>query len=160
MFLFFKRFLIKNEISGLRVEFCKAYVRVRRWNEQVRLLRAEMGYCLASLEYQSKQWEQRAEVQQFSGDHAEGAAAYAHKQAAVFCIVADNFRALWAGYGVESHLESMTAVGSLLVHHTLTATNMQDGVESDDEFGGSDLEENDDQEPEGIENDDNGEDAL
>lgn len=80
------------------MEFCKAYSRVRRWQEQVRLLRAEMNYCLGSLESQAKEWEGRAEIPQFSGEHANGAAAYAHKQAAIRRIIAGHFRVLWAKY--------------------------------------------------------------
>ncbi|KAE9382803.1 hypothetical protein BT96DRAFT_788740, partial [Gymnopus androsaceus JB14] len=72
--------------------------RVRRWREQVRLLRAEMSYCLGSLESQAKEWESRATIPQFSGKHADGTAAYAHKQAAVRRIIAGRFRVLWARY--------------------------------------------------------------
>lgn len=151
-FYFAKHFLIYR-VSGLRVEFCKAYARVRRWREQVRLVRAEMGYCLASLEHRAKTWEQWATVPQFSGEHAEGAIAYAHKQAAVCRIISGNFRVIWARYLIGSSLESMVNIGSSPVQGTSTDTPRGDGDESNDELGGSELEE-DDQEPEGVDDDD------
>lgn len=80
-----------NSLAGLQVEFCKAYSRVRHWREEVQLLRAEMQYSLASLEYWAKWWEQRAVITEFTGSHAEGVAAYAYKQAAVRRIVARSF---------------------------------------------------------------------
>ncbi|KAJ3749714.1 hypothetical protein EV360DRAFT_31036, partial [Lentinula raphanica] len=69
--------------------------RVRRWKEEIQLLQEEMRRCLVSLEYQAKQWESLTNIPQFNSLHAEGAAAYGHKQAAVKRKVADRFRELW-----------------------------------------------------------------
>jgi len=151
----FCKIFVTSGFLGLRVEFCKAYARVRRWREQVRLVRAEMSYCLGSLEHRAKEWERWTVVPQFSGEHAEGATAYAHKQAAVCRIVADNFRVLWACYLVGSSLESMVSIGSS--SSTSTDVHMH-GDESDDERGGSDLEENDDGE-QGVNDDEDRDDT-
>ncbi|KAE9405464.1 hypothetical protein BT96DRAFT_812327 [Gymnopus androsaceus JB14] len=115
-----------------------------------------MSYCLGSLEYQAKEWERRTVVPQFSGEHAEGATAYAHKQAAICQIVADNFRVLWARYLIGSNLESMVNIGSSL--STSTYVYMH-GDESDDELGGSDLKSNNDGEQD-VNDDEDGDDTL
>ncbi|KAJ3714475.1 hypothetical protein C8R42DRAFT_539105, partial [Lentinula raphanica] len=69
--------------------------RVRHWKEEIQLLQEEMRRCLASLEYQAKQWESLTNIPQFDSLHAEATAAYGHKQAAVKRRIADRFRGLW-----------------------------------------------------------------
>ncbi|KIK53128.1 hypothetical protein GYMLUDRAFT_131415, partial [Collybiopsis luxurians FD-317 M1] len=69
--------------------------RVRRWNEEVKLLEAEMDRCVRTLQWQKGWWEDRTTVEQFEGMHAEGAAAYASKQATVRKLIADHFQQLW-----------------------------------------------------------------
>ncbi|KAJ3963733.1 hypothetical protein EV361DRAFT_813085 [Lentinula raphanica] len=81
--------------EGLRVEWCKAYARVRRWNEEVQLIQEEQRRCLETLEWQAKWWEQRANVPQFLGSHAEGVAAYANYQANIKQKIASAFAEQW-----------------------------------------------------------------
>lgn len=131
----FSNSLVPHVYIGLRVEFCKAYSRVRRWQEQVRLLRAEMDYCLRSLEAQAKEWERRAVIPQFTGEHAEGASAYAYEQAAVKRIIANRFRVLWAKYLIgAAEIEIAEAPPDL---------RMMTGADSDDEPGESEDESED-----------------
>ncbi|KAE9391441.1 hypothetical protein BT96DRAFT_1001297 [Gymnopus androsaceus JB14] len=118
--------------EGLRVEFCKAYARVRRWREQVQLLRAEMSYCLGSLESQAREWEKRATIPEFSGEHSEGVSVYAHKQAAVRRIIAGQFRVLWARF-----LAGASDVQIGLAPPDNRMINVDD---SDEELGESDVE--------------------
>ncbi|KAJ3821460.1 hypothetical protein F5880DRAFT_1614672 [Lentinula raphanica] len=95
--------------AGLRVEFCKAYSRVRRWKEEIQLLQEEMRRCLVSLEHQAKQWEALSLVPQFNSLHAEGASAYGHKQAAVKRKIADRFRGLWASYLFMQNIDQLAS---------------------------------------------------
>lgn len=69
--------------EGLRIEWCKAYARVRRRREEVELLNQEQRRCLVTLDWQAQQWEEQATMHWFEGAHAERVAAYAYQQAAV-----------------------------------------------------------------------------
>ncbi|THU78038.1 hypothetical protein K435DRAFT_811910 [Dendrothele bispora CBS 962.96] len=82
--------------AGLRVEWCKAYSRVRRWREEVKLLGEEMRRSLVTLKYFTDQWVGRAVVPEFEGPQAEGAAAYAYEQAAVYRSICGRFQHLWS----------------------------------------------------------------
>ncbi|KAJ3817196.1 hypothetical protein F5880DRAFT_1493320, partial [Lentinula raphanica] len=97
--------------EGLRVEWCKAYARVRRWNEEVQLIQEEQRRCLETLEWEAKRWEGHANVAQFSGSHAEGVAAYANYQASIKRNIASTFVQQWkliqvSGENFETGLDS------------------------------------------------------
>lgn len=134
--------LLSCSSIGLRVEYCKAYARVRRWREQVELVRAEMQYCLGSLEYQVRWWKERAVIPAFADEHAEGAAAYAHKQAAVRALIAQRFRIQWARHliGVAPFVPTTTTVFDTIAVIQMQQLPLDDGTESDEELGGSDAE--------------------
>ncbi|THU91454.1 hypothetical protein K435DRAFT_820836 [Dendrothele bispora CBS 962.96] len=70
----------------IRVEWCKAYSRAKRWEEEVILVKEEMRRCLVTLEYNAVQWDGR-----------QGVRAYAYSQAAVYRDLASVFRRLWEG---------------------------------------------------------------
>ncbi|KAF9062475.1 hypothetical protein BDP27DRAFT_1368801 [Rhodocollybia butyracea] len=55
-----------------------------------------MAHCLLTLEHQANWWKSCAVIPQFQGEHAAGAAAYAHKQAAVWQLIAERFHLDWA----------------------------------------------------------------
>ncbi|KAJ7179972.1 hypothetical protein C8R43DRAFT_1117316 [Mycena crocata] len=76
--------------DALRIEWCKAFARTRRWEEEVKLLAEEVRRLPISLEARAKEWEQRAEQvgPQVSKAEAQGKAAYAAKQAAMYCVIA------------------------------------------------------------------------
>lgn len=120
---------------GLCVEFCRAYSRVRRWTEQVLLLRAEMQYTLGSLSYQAQWWESKAVISEFSGEHAEGVEAYAHKQVAVRNLIAEHFCVMWA-----KHLIGTGTFKPAPIPEFTT----EEGADSDEELGGSDAEREED----------------
>ncbi|KAJ3964660.1 hypothetical protein EV361DRAFT_873830 [Lentinula raphanica] len=86
----------------VRVEWCKTHARARRWVEEVNLLVEERRRVLVTLEYNTKEWEGRAEYKGPLSEgkdeaHIEGARAYALSQASVFRALAGRFTDLWAG---------------------------------------------------------------
>ncbi|KAJ7808072.1 hypothetical protein B0H14DRAFT_2380861, partial [Mycena olivaceomarginata] len=82
--------------SGLRVEWCKAWARTRRWTEEILLLREEMHHVPISLRHKAEWWRARRTPTGFKGAHAEGAAAYAMRQAELYSNLAEQFETLWA----------------------------------------------------------------
>ncbi|KAJ7670404.1 hypothetical protein B0H14DRAFT_3538516 [Mycena olivaceomarginata] len=46
--------------EALQIEWCKAWARVRRWEEEVRLVEEEVRRAGVSLEYRAREWEERA----------------------------------------------------------------------------------------------------
>ncbi|KAJ3749798.1 hypothetical protein EV360DRAFT_56774, partial [Lentinula raphanica] len=153
--------------NGLRVEFCKAYSRVRRWKEEIQLLQEEMRRCLASLEYQAKQWESLTNIPQFDSLHAEGAAAYGHKQAAVKRRIADRFRGLWASYLFMQSIDQAATEEREISRRKRKASKEQedqdqdedaDDLEDDDGMGEEDADEEDEEDEESEGEDDDGED--
>ena len=87
---------VANSISALRVEWCQAYARVQRWKEEIVLLTKEMRRTIVSLEWAANLWESRQNMAEFSGPRAEGAKAYAARQAAQFRAMAARFQAEWS----------------------------------------------------------------
>jgi hypothetical protein len=87
--------------EGVRVEWSKAYARVRRWREELLLLQEEMARCLRTLEWQAGVWDQRAVPGHYSGSivygwaHQQGAMAFAARQAALRRKLANRFRRQW-----------------------------------------------------------------
>jgi hypothetical protein len=73
-------------MTAVRVEWCKAWARSRRWTEEVMLLREEMRRVIAYHEHKAEWWKQRRNgdgCQWPSADHAEGACAYTSEHAAM-----------------------------------------------------------------------------
>ncbi|KAF7366851.1 CxC2 domain-containing protein [Mycena sanguinolenta] len=87
--------------TAVKVEWCKAYARVKRWREEFLLLQEEMVRCLHTLEWQAKLWDQRANPAHYTGKvayaptHLVGAMAFAARQAALRRKLAIRFRRLW-----------------------------------------------------------------
>ncbi|KAJ7868760.1 hypothetical protein B0H14DRAFT_2572191 [Mycena olivaceomarginata] len=87
--------------EGVRVEWSKAYARVKRWREEERLLQEEMARCLLTLEWQAAEWDQRTTPEHYSGKsrygaaHMQGAMVFAARQAAVRRQLATRFRRSW-----------------------------------------------------------------
>ncbi|KAF8149702.1 hypothetical protein K438DRAFT_1779186 [Mycena galopus ATCC 62051] len=94
--------------KGVRVEWCKAYARVKRWREEVLLLQEEMVQCLRTLEWQAKVWDQMASPLHYRGKilfskiHLQGAMAFAARQAACGGSSVTTF----AGFGIDGNGES------------------------------------------------------
>ncbi|KAF7317461.1 CxC2 domain-containing protein [Mycena chlorophos] len=73
--------------DAIRVEWCRAYARVRRWREEVRITEEEWRRLPISLQHLADQWARRARATATtSGDAAvvEGRIAYAEKQRDLF----------------------------------------------------------------------------
>ncbi|TRM60680.1 hypothetical protein BD626DRAFT_549440 [Schizophyllum amplum] len=82
-------------LAGVRVEWCKAYARLRRWQEQILLLREEMRRTLVSLDYRAQVWKTRGTSEKRDGPLGEGSRAYAARQYRVYTLLTAHFRALW-----------------------------------------------------------------
>lgn len=103
--------------TGLRVEWSKTWARVRRWREEVDLLKEEMRRVLVSLEYKAAWWDARRSIVGYvdgegmgpTDAHLEGASAYAHSQAALLRRLRDRFAAMWDGnrFGDEERDEEV-----------------------------------------------------
>ncbi|KAE9385009.1 hypothetical protein BT96DRAFT_772830, partial [Gymnopus androsaceus JB14] len=84
----------------IRVEWCKAYSRSRRWGEEVELLTEEMRRSLVTLEYNAKEWERRTDYRGALGadkdvPHAEGVRAFALSQTQLYRDIAMGFQMVW-----------------------------------------------------------------
>ncbi|KAL1671802.1 hypothetical protein EV122DRAFT_284573 [Schizophyllum commune] len=94
--------------EGLRVEWCKAFSRVRRWSEEVPLLQEEMRRVLVTLEHTASRWDALRSGDTRFGPQAEGARAYAANQAAVYRALAAHFENMWVGLREGSRIDSAT----------------------------------------------------
>jgi hypothetical protein len=93
---FFGCYLIK--IAAVRVEWCKAWARSRRWTEEVNLLKEEMRRVVAAHEYKVGWWTQRCDGTGRvwpSIDHEEGARAYASEHAAMHEDLIAHCQLVW-----------------------------------------------------------------
>lgn len=80
--------------EAVRVEFCKAWARERRWNEEKQLVREEMRRTLVTFRWEAERWE--AGVGDGAGPEVEGRNAYAYRQAYIRRAMAAAFETLWA----------------------------------------------------------------
>ncbi|KAJ7736393.1 hypothetical protein B0H14DRAFT_3097541 [Mycena olivaceomarginata] len=97
----------KAILAGLRAEWAKAWARTRQWTEEVELLREEMRRVPITLRWKAQWWEDRSTVAEFNGYHAEGARAYALRQADLFRKLANHFEMIWAGLAGAEEVESI-----------------------------------------------------
>ncbi|KAG2738126.1 hypothetical protein P692DRAFT_20637822, partial [Suillus brevipes Sb2] len=88
-----------NELGlqdSLRVEWCKARARARRWEEEVELLREEMRRIIAFLDWHAGWWDMQGPRRAFNSLQArEGALAYAQRQANLRRTMAVHFKSVW-----------------------------------------------------------------
>jgi hypothetical protein len=80
--------------EAVRVEFCKAYARERRWNEEKQLLLEEQRRTLVMFRWESRKWE--GAVMVGTGPDVEGRNAYAYRQAWIRQEMATTFETTWA----------------------------------------------------------------
>ncbi|KAF8145474.1 hypothetical protein K438DRAFT_1429639, partial [Mycena galopus ATCC 62051] len=80
---------------GLRVEWCKAWAHTQRWTEEVQLLKEEMRWIPIFLHHRAEWWKDRRHPHSFEDEHAEGAAAYATRQAVLYNSLASSVETLW-----------------------------------------------------------------
>ncbi|KAJ7035417.1 hypothetical protein C8F04DRAFT_955058, partial [Mycena alexandri] len=109
--------------ESLRVEWCRAKARKRRWEEEVLILREEMRRVLRYLEWQYAWWLARVSVRE--GEHAElraGLAAYARRQADMYKGLEQHFREAWS-----------QSIGSIAA--TMVTEEVEDGADLVQLFG-------------------------
>ncbi|KAJ7805513.1 hypothetical protein B0H14DRAFT_2382757, partial [Mycena olivaceomarginata] len=145
-------------LQGLHVEWCKAWARTRHWTEEVRLLKEEMRCRPIALRHKARWWLEHRAPTGFEGRHAEGAAAYATRQAAIYNDLADAFDKLWAPLlGLEDVDEEILLRVSKRVAGTESDEEEKDEVideeeaDKDDGNDGVDTEEGREEEQNGDE---------
>ncbi|KAF7361555.1 CxC2 domain-containing protein [Mycena sanguinolenta] len=130
----------------LKVEWCKAYARVKRWREEVLLLEEEMVRCLLTLEWQAKLWDQRADTAHYCGKiayqgvHLQGAMAFAARQATVRRKLAAGFRRLWwplTDRIKENHAPASSESSGVDEQDGFDDGGLDDGEGSEDDGDGS-----------------------
>ncbi|KAL0567251.1 hypothetical protein V5O48_014745 [Marasmius crinis-equi] len=81
--------------EAMRIEWCKAWARKRRWKEELELVEEEMRRVPLSLEHDAKVWEgRRLPVDEDA--QIEGINAYSNRQAALRRGISVKFQSLWA----------------------------------------------------------------
>ncbi|KAJ6514372.1 hypothetical protein C8R47DRAFT_1206735 [Mycena vitilis] len=121
-------------LTGLRVEWCKAWARTRRWTEEVCLLREEMRRVPISLRCKAEWWMAQRSPTGFEDAQLEGAAAYATKQATLYTDLADEFERLWAPV---RHLEVVDG-------EEAARRQAAEGIDDEDEDEDGNIDNNDD----------------
>ncbi|KAJ7839074.1 hypothetical protein B0H13DRAFT_1650401 [Mycena leptocephala] len=120
--------------KALRVEWSKAFARVRRWGEENRLLVVEYERVLCSFEFEAAKWEARAAavpVGVIPRAQAEAAVAYARRQAAMYHDLRDRAAKTWT--------EEKLARGKRRARHVPSAVRAMElearAEQEDEEFG-------------------------
>lgn len=85
------------QVTDLRIEWCKSRARVKRWQEEVLLLKEEMRRVLAFFESEATVWSQRAAFTPNASDDAtrEGYRAFGLEQAQLRRSLKTYFINLW-----------------------------------------------------------------
>lgn len=81
--------------EAVRVEFCKAWARERRWSEEQQLLREEMRRTVVTFRWQAQRWKDSVVAEDSTDVDAEARNAYAHRQAHIRHSMARVFETLW-----------------------------------------------------------------
>ncbi|KAL0568497.1 hypothetical protein V5O48_013488 [Marasmius crinis-equi] len=80
--------------EALRIEWCKAYARKRRWTEELELVEEEMRRVPLSLEHKAQAWEGRR-MPTNNDPQTEGINAYCNQQAALRQAISGKILGLW-----------------------------------------------------------------
>jgi hypothetical protein len=114
MLIDFRVALYSQELA-LRIEWCKAYARMRRWHEDVVLVEEEMRRTIEYGHSAGRVWAERADVRAGTVDNEllEGLAAYAHEQEDREATTSNNLTEKWAGIRLKgrAYLARETAPG-------------------------------------------------
>jgi hypothetical protein len=81
-------------VEATRIEWSKAWARMRRWTEEVEIIAEEMRRVLVSLRNEEKVWQGRV-TSAGTRPEDEGKTAYALRQAAIRSQLASKFFGLW-----------------------------------------------------------------
>ncbi|KAJ7152679.1 hypothetical protein C8R43DRAFT_886109 [Mycena crocata] len=129
-------------VEALRVEWCKAYARMRRWHEDVVLVEEEMSRTLEYGVWAAEEWMQRAVGRAGKVDNVlqEGLVAYAHEQAQREVDTVEKLDGDWALIREKGR--------AYLAHLTLSGTEVVVPVGddmSDDEEGAAEYDDEGDE---------------
>ncbi|KAJ7758846.1 hypothetical protein DFH07DRAFT_867964 [Mycena maculata] len=139
--------------DALRIEWSKAYARVRRWTEEKSLLEKEYVRFGLSMDYETEKWENRAQevrVGVVDRAQAEGAVAYAKRQAEMYRDLKRRGEMVWTAEKTKRGKKKPRYAPESLVEEEEEADGQDDEDEGERE-GSSDGE---DQDEEGGDSDD------
>ncbi|KAJ6517558.1 hypothetical protein DFH09DRAFT_1332356 [Mycena vulgaris] len=136
-------------VEALRVEWCKAYARMRRWHEDVVLVEEEMRRTIAYGEWAGQEWEQRTggRAGTVTIELQEGLRAYALEQAWRETKTCERLEGNWAAIRERGR--------AYLAHQTLSGPELEvpivdedgrEGRDDDEEEGPPDYEDEGDEE--------------
>ncbi|KAL0574969.1 hypothetical protein V5O48_006985 [Marasmius crinis-equi] len=83
-------------LEAVRIEWCKAQARQRRWTEELALVEEEMSRTSLTLDWEASQWKKRALEVTGPDPSNEPARAYYLQQASIQRGLSTKFAALWA----------------------------------------------------------------
>ncbi|KAF8174535.1 hypothetical protein K438DRAFT_1908885 [Mycena galopus ATCC 62051] len=126
-------------VEALRVEWCKAYVRMRRWYEDVVLVEEEMRRTVEYGYWAAKEWRGRAEKRAVtvSQELQEGLSAYAREHERREIQTCEGLMAKWAGIREKGRAYISGEIGPG-VEVVVTLDDDEGGV--DEEEGSPDYE--------------------
>ncbi|KAJ6476013.1 hypothetical protein C8R47DRAFT_1178917 [Mycena vitilis] len=134
-------------VEALRVEWCRAYARMRRWHEDVVLVEEEMRRTIEYGHWMALEWDSRTEarVGAVEPELMEGLRAYAREQQDREIRTADGLTVKWAGLRAKgrAYLARETAPGVEIV---VPLDDDDAGAESDEEEGPPNYEDEEDYE--------------
>ncbi|KAF7367657.1 CxC2 domain-containing protein [Mycena sanguinolenta] len=124
-------------VEALRVEWCKAYARMRRWHEDVVLVEEEMRRTIQYGYWEAGQWLERSVARESEGDAVlqEGRKAYALEQAH---REAKNMRSAQSQMGVLARVRNALLPQEEDVPHS---DREDDGEEGPPDYEGEDEDE-------------------
>jgi hypothetical protein len=115
------------ESPAVRVEWCKAWARSRRWTEEVCLLVEEMRRVVAFHEHKAVWWRERRGGLGCvwpSMNHAEGGHAYASKHAAMHETLISHCKLVWSRerkpIGVPQDVAAVQETSVVVVAHEMS----------------------------------------
>jgi hypothetical protein len=100
-----RNFIDADKNLALRVEWCKAYARMRRWHEDVVLVEEEMRHTIEYGYWSAAEWGTRAGIREGMAEEElrEGLAAYTAKQVHREINTSEELTAKWARIREQGH---------------------------------------------------------
>ncbi|KAJ7066666.1 hypothetical protein C8F01DRAFT_1208764 [Mycena amicta] len=136
--------------EALRIEWSKSWARVRRWDEEVRILKEEFRRLPVSFKYEEEGWKTRAAkvpLGSITTQEAEGMMAYALKQASMYASLRERVEItrseekLARGYRRRRYYPAELGFASELGAGATEEAAVDSDSEDDDERGDLDSEE-------------------
>ncbi|KAJ6469546.1 hypothetical protein C8R47DRAFT_989403, partial [Mycena vitilis] len=130
---------IDGFVSALRIEWSKAWARTRRWGEEVELLDTEYLRVLDSFQHEANQWDTLASnvpADLLPAEEAQGAVAFAKKQAAMFLDLKARGITTWTEVKLSRGKKRPRAAAAPLGSEMKDNESDDDDESEDDELGG------------------------